>query len=71
MTTRWKLQMQGPHGWGDVKVSTDGEHYVPDYYDTQAKAKAQVREWAGEGGIYRAVPANHPSDYDFYSCHGR
>lgn len=66
---QWKIQSRaGDDIWGDVKASeNDGKTYEGDFYPSKEEAEKEMRSFpGGRRGEYRAVPADTPSDVDFY-----
>ena len=70
LENEWKIQTPGMNGWGDQKVSVDGDDFEVELFGTYDQAffegqAAQDSELVDY--TFRVVPATHPSDHDFYS----
>lgn len=64
---KWKIQVPAPVGWGDLKALDDSGQFVDDHYAKMKDADLEARQFMGRSfGRYRIVPADTPSDHDFY-----
>jgi hypothetical protein len=68
---KFKIQMAGANGWGDVKSSYDGGPYEVDLFSSKKDAKTEIKDlsehYADDISNYRIVTKETPSDIDFYN----
>ena len=68
---KFKIQMAGANGWGDVKSSIDDGPYEVDLFSSKKDAKTEIKDLSSidEDDIsnYRIVTKETPQDIDFYN----
>ena len=66
---KYKIQVPASGGWADLKsTEDDGKTYLPDLYDTETEAKADLRSMQRDIPYFegRVVTEDTPQEFDLY-----
>lgn len=67
---RYKIQLETPNGWSDLRESTDGEPYETCFFPTRTAAVRALEEFSELSEFLestRIVPANTPETENIYA----
>lgn len=67
---RYKIQLETPNGWSDLRESTDGGPYETCFFPTRTAAVRALEEFAELSEFLestRIVPANTPETENIYA----
>jgi hypothetical protein len=64
---RYKIQLETPNGWSNLRESSDGGPYKTCFYPTRMDAVGAVEEFAELLESTRIVPANVPETENIYA----
>lgn len=68
--TRYKIQLETPNGWSDLRESTDGGPYETCFFPTRTAAVRALEEFSELSEFLestRIVPANTPETENIYA----
>ena len=67
---RYKIQLETPNGWSDLRESSNGGHYETCFFPTRLAAVRAVEEFSElfeNLETLRIVPANTPETENIYA----